>query len=64
MMSHDVWLDYGYQEQEERQIPFEDFCKQQYEETFADKDDVDWPDYKEWLDEYYKSLEEEWKNEN
>lgn len=63
MMSHDVWLDYCYQELEEKQISFEDYCKQQYEEEWASKDDDEWPDYKEWLDEKYKSLEEEWKNE-
>ena len=62
-MSYDSWLEKSYQELEEKQIPFEDYCKQRYEETFADMDDVDWPDYKEWVSEHYKELEEEWKND-
>lgn len=64
MMSHDVWLDYCYQELEERQVSFEDYCRERYREEFGDTDDLYWPDYREWVYEHYKELEEEWKNEN
>lgn len=60
-MSYDAWLEKPYQEQEEVQISFEDFCKVRYEETFNDKDDDQWEDYKDWVSEHYKELEEEWK---
>lgn len=55
--------DLAYQLQQEKQISFDTYCKQQYEEMFADKDDEEWPDYKDWVSEHYRELEEEWKNE-
>ena len=64
MMSHDVWLEYAYQELEERSVSFEEFCKQEYEEAFASKDDAEWEGYKEWVHENYKELEERWKYES
>ena len=56
---NDIW----YQLMEERQVSFEEFCKERYEETFADKDDAELPDYKEWVSEHYGELEEEWQND-
>lgn len=56
--------DIAYQLMEERQVSFEDFCKQQYEDAFALMDDDGWPDYKEWVSDHYETLEKEWKDEN
>ena len=55
--------DLAYQLQQEKQISFDAYCKQCYEETFALTDDEGWPDYKEWVSAHYKELEEEWKND-
>ena len=56
--------DIAYQLMEERQVSFEIFCKTRYEEVFADRNDEEWEDYKEWVAEHYNELEEGWKNDN
>lgn len=56
--------DLAYQLQQEKQISFDTYCKDKYNEAFASMDDDEWPDYKDWVSEHYKELEEEWKNEN
>lgn len=55
--------DIAYQLQQEKQISFDAYCKDRYSEAFADVDDEGWADYKDWVSEHYKELEEEWKNE-